>query len=183
MADRMVAQSDKDNDGVEDADDLCPDVAATAKAKGCPDRDGDGFGDSFDKCPDEVGTREGCPDLTDKEKEFLRFAAKNIYFDTGKATLQSQSYITLNGVADILLKYPRYHLQIGGHTDNVGNDENNRILSEERAKSCYEFMLSRSLSKDRMTYKGYGETQPVADNKTEAGREANRRVEFTVFLP
>ncbi len=174
---------DRDNDGVEDSEDLCPDQAGTKKAKGCPDKDDDGFGDAIDKCPDEAGTREGCPDLTDKEKEFLRFAAKNIYFDTGKSILQSKSYITLNGVADILIKYPRYHLEIGGHTDNVGNDESNRVLSSERAKSCYEFMLSRGISKERLTFKGYGESQPVADNKTESGREANRRVEFTVFLP
>lgn len=174
---------DRDNDGVEDQDDFCPDEAGSPGAKGCPDEDGDGFGDSFDKCPGEKGTNQGCPDLTKEEKEFLRFAAKNIYFDTGKATLQAASYKTLNGVADILIKYPRYHLQIGGHTDNVGNDESNRLLSEERAKSCYEFMLSRMISIERMAFKGYGETQPVADNKTDEGKLANRRVEFLVFLP
>ena len=174
---------DRDNDGVEDADDLCPDKAGTTKARGCPDEDDDGFGDSFDKCPGEPGTREGCPDLTEEEKEFLRFAAKNIYFDTGKATLQAESYKTLNRVADILLKYPRYHLLIGGHTDNVGNDEGNRVLSEERAKSCYEFMLSRNIEAKRISYKGYGETKPVSDNRSEKGRLENRRVEFDVFLP
>lgn len=174
---------DADSDGVEDADDQCPNEPGTVKAKGCPDEDGDGFGDAFDKCPGEVGTNEGCPDLNEEEKEFLRFAARNIYFETGKATLKAESYITLNKITDILIKYPRYHLRVGGHTDNVGNDESNRVLSSERAKSCYEFVLSRGLSKDRLAFKGYGETQPVETNKTEKGRLANRRVEFTVYLP
>ncbi len=174
---------DIDNDGVEDRDDFCPNEPGTVKAKGCPDEDDDGFGDKVDKCPGESGTNQGCPDLNEEEKKFLFYAARNIYFDSGKATLQSESYKTLNRVADILLKYPRYHLQIGGHTDNVGNDEKNRILSEERAKSCYEFLLSRNLSTDRMNYKGYGETQPIESNSTEKGRLANRRVEFNVYLP
>lgn len=174
---------DADNDGVEDKFDNCPDEPGTEKAHGCPDRDGDGFGDPFDKCPDEVGTNKGCPDLNEEEREFLRFAAKNIYFDTGKATLRAKSYTTLNRVADILMKYPRYHLSIGGHTDNVGNAESNRLLSEERARTCHEYLLSRGLTTDRMSFKGYGESQPVADNSTEEGRLANRRVEFTVYLP
>lgn len=173
---------DRDNDGVEDSADYCPDEAGSRDARGCPDSDGDGFGDNSDKCPNEAGTNQGCPDLTKEEKEFLQFAARNIYFDTGKATLQAESYKTLNGVADILLKYPRYNLKIEGHTDNVGNNENNRILSDERAKSCYEFMVSRSLGKDRMTYKGFGETKPISDNSTESGRHENRRVEFIVYL-
>ena len=173
---------DRDNDGVEDRDDQCPDEPGSPNAKGCPDEDGDGFGDPFDKCPGEKGTREGCPDLTDEEKEFLRVAARQIYFDTGKATLRADSYRTLNRVADILIKYPRYSVQIGGHTDNVGNNENNRILSEERAKSCYEFLLARGITPERMSYKGFGESEPVADNSTEKGRLANRRVEFVLFL-
>lgn len=174
---------DRDNDGVEDADDLCPDQAGLPSAKGCPDEDGDGFGDPFDKCPGEKGTREGCPDLTEEEKEFLRIATRDILFETGKATLKASSYRTLSKVSQILMKYPRYHLQIGGHTDNVGNDESNRILSEERAKSCHEYMLAQGIDESRMTYKGFGESQPVADNKTEKGRLENRRVEFVIFLP
>ena len=174
---------DRDKDGVEDSADYCPDDAGTQKARGCPDSDDDGFGNASDKCPNEAGTNQGCPDLTKEEKEFLAFAAKNIYFDTGKATLLAESYRTLNGVADILIKYPLYHLRIEGHTDDVGNNESNRVLSDERAKSCYEFMISRNLAESRVTFQGFGETKPVSSNTTDAGRLANRRVEFLVFLP
>ncbi len=173
---------DADNDGVEDADDLCPNTAGPATANGCPDSDEDTFGDIFDKCPDTPGTNQGCPDLKEEEKEFLVFAAKNIHFETGKATLKAQSYSTLDQVADILKKYPHYQIAIEGHTDNVGNNENNRILSEERAKSCHEYLLSRSVPAGRMSFKGYGESKPIASNSTEEGKLENRRVEFTLYL-
>lgn len=173
---------DRDKDGVEDQDDMCPDEPGLTTAKGCPDSDGDTFGDSFDKCPDTPGTNEGCPDLDKEEKEFLQFAAQNIHFNTGKATLKAESYSILDRISQILFKYPQYDLSIGGHTDNVGNDQSNLELSEERAKTCYEFLISRNIPLDRMSYKGYGETQPVESNATESGKAKNRRVEFKVYL-
>lgn len=173
---------DRDQDGVEDADDLCPDEKGPVASKGCPDSDGDTFGDAFDKCPDTPGTNRGCPDLDKEEKEFLSFAAKNVNFNTGKATLKADSYGILDRIAQIILKYPQYDLSIGGHTDNVGNDQSNLELSEERAKTCYEYLLSRNIPKERMSFKGYGETKPKASNSTEEGKAENRRVEFLVYL-
>ncbi len=173
---------DKDGDGVIDSEDLCPNEAGLATAKGCPDEDGDGAPNHLDKCPGEKGTNQGCPDLAKEDKEYLAFAAKNVQFETGKATLKAQSYNTLEKVADILNRYPKYMLFIGGHTDDVGDATANQVLSEERAKSCYEYLISRSVDPLRMQYQGFGEAQPLQSNKSPEGREANRRVEFNVFL-
>jgi len=73
-------------------------------------------------------------------------------------------------------------LSISGHTDSVGSASSNQRLSERRAKSCYDYLTTKGISARQMSYAGYGETQPVADNKTKEGRQANRRVEFNVFL-
>ena len=72
-------------------------------------------------------------------------------------------------------------IEIGGHTDNQGNDEYNMNLSLERAKSVYNYLISKGISADRMSYKGYGETKPIASNDTEEGRQLNRRTEFKVI--
>lgn len=173
---------DSDGDGVPDKDDLCPNEPGLATAKGCPDEDGDGTPDHLDKCPGEPGPNQGCPDIKPEDKEFLAFAAKNVQFETSKATLKAQSFSILDKVAEVLLKYPRYNLMIGGHTDNVGNKAANQLLSEERAQSCYEYLLSRHVDPLRIQYEGFGSSKPVADNRTPSGRETNRRVEFTLYL-
>lgn len=173
---------DRDGDGVPDKDDLCPDEPGLLTAKGCPDEDGDGTPDHLDKCPGEPGPNQGCPDIKQEDKEFLRVAARNVQFETSKATLKAQSFETLDKVAEILLKYPKYNLMIGGHTDNVGNKVANQVLSEERAQSCYEYLISRGIDPLRIQYKGYGSTKPIADNKTSYGRDINRRVEFEMFV-
>ncbi len=173
---------DTDNDGVDDGNDLCPTIPGSPSAFGCPDKDGDTVPDKDDKCPDEAGTNQGCPDLKPADKETLRVAAKGVQFETGKATLLAQSYAVLDQVAAIVKEYPRYDLHIGGHTDNVGSAAANLTLSEERAKSCYEYLLARGVPPAKMQYKGYGQTNPLRENTTEAGREANRRVEFNMIL-
>ena len=173
---------DVDGDGVADKDDLCPNEAGLTSARGCPDQDADGTPDHLDKCPDESGPNQGCPEIKKEDKEFLLFAAKNVQFETGKATLKAQSFATLDKVAEILSRYPRYNLFIDGHTDNIGDRTANQVLSEERAQSCYEYLLSRSIDPLRMQYKGFGSSKPVSDNNTEEGREANRRVEFNLYL-
>ncbi len=173
---------DFDGDGVPNHKDLCPNEAGLVTASGCPDEDGDGTPDHLDKCPGEKGTNQGCPDIAKEDKEFLAFAAKNVQFETGKATLKAQSFTTLDKVADIMSRYPRYHLTIDGHTDNVGDGAANQLLSEERAQSCYEYLLARGVPPLRMQYKGYGASKPVGDNSTAEGREKNRRVEFNMYI-
>jgi OmpA-OmpF porin, OOP family len=173
---------DTDGDGIPDKNDLCPTEAGVATASGCPDADGDGTPNHLDKCPDEKGTNEGCPDISREDKDVLAFAAKNVQFETGKATLKAQSYASLEKVAEILKKYPRYNLNVDGHTDDTGDAGANRILSEERAFACYQYLLARGVDVTRMAYKGYGESKPIAPNNSEEGRERNRRVEFNMYV-
>jgi outer membrane protein OmpA-like peptidoglycan-associated protein len=124
----------------------------------------------------------GCPEIKKEDKAKLERAIKLVQFETGKATLLKKSYPVLDQVVSVMNTYPDYSLNISGHTDNVGDDKFNLDLSERRAKACYDYLLSKGIAAGRMASKGYGETQPKADNKTAAGREANRRVEFELYV-
>ena len=79
------------------------------------------------------------------------------------------------------MKYPTYHIEIGGHTDSVGSSESNQVLSEKRANSVVQFLIDKGLETSRITSKGYGEEVPVESNDTAAGRSVNRRVEFKLY--
>lgn len=175
---------DGDGDGVADRDDDCPTVAGLAKFRGCPDTDNDGVKDSEDKCPTSAGpaTNNGCPVVEKEDKEVLDLAKKAVQFETGKPILKKESYPVLEQLAKILMKYPDYRLNIEGHTDDVGSEAANQKLSEDRARACYDFFMYKGINPDRVRYQGFGETKPVADNKTEAGRSLNRRVEFSLIL-
>jgi len=172
---------DADGDGIADKDDECPN--AVGKLNGCPDTDGDGIADKDDKCPNTAGpgTANGCPELKKEDKEILTFATQAVNFETGSATLTSDSYAVLDQIVDILKRYPDYKCRISGHTDSIGSAENNMKLSTNRAKTCYDYLISKGISPDRISYAGYGETRPIANNKYKDGREKNRRVEFDIF--
>ncbi len=172
---------DADNDTFADKDDLCPQVPGTQK--GCPDTDGDGVFDHLDNCPSTPGSalNYGCPEIEKADRERLDFAAQAVQFETGKATLKAQSYAILDEVVAILKKYPDYEVIIRGHTDNTGSPQANLLLSEERAKSCYEYLVARGIEPERLRYEGVGEREPIADNQTEEGRRLNRRVEFKLI--
>ncbi|MFK7946178.1 MAG: thrombospondin type 3 repeat-containing protein [Saprospiraceae bacterium] len=174
---------DTDNDGVIDSKDKCPKVAGTAAFNGCPDTDKDGVADNLDKCPTQAGTKAngGCPEIKKEEKERLNMLVKGIQFETGKSIIKTSSYNTLDEAVSILNKYSGYFVSIEGHTDNVGNDANNMRLSESRAKACYDYLIKKGVSSSRMSYKGYGETQPKTPNNTPAGRAENRRVELKLI--
>ena len=104
---------------------------------------------------------------------------KNVFFDFDKADLKPESFVELDKLADYL-KTNSIRIEIGGHTDNQGTDEYNDRLSENRAKSVYDYLVSKGIPADRLQYKGYGSRVPVADNATEEGRAANRRTEFKI---
>ncbi|MFO7828961.1 MAG: OmpA family protein [Bacteroidales bacterium] len=106
---------------------------------------------------------------------------KNIFFETNKATLKAESTAELERVANLLKENPGIRLEISGHTDNVGSYRANQKLSEARAKSVVDYLVSQGVDSGRLEYKGYSFTQPVADNNTEEGRAQNRRVEFKVL--
>lgn len=174
---------DADNDGIADYADKCPNSAGIAAYGGCPDTDGDGIDDSRDKCPNSAGpvSTQGCPEIDGEDLAVLETAMRAVQFDTGRATLKGESLRVLRQIATILNKYPDYNLSINGHTDNTGSARANLQLSERRAESCYNYLISQNVSPSRMNFTGYGETRPISDNKTLRGRALNRRTEFNLL--
>ncbi len=114
------------------------------------------------------------------ENEIAVTLKNDILFDYGKSTLSPKSKETLDKAVELLNKLPNRSLVVEGHTDSSGSDEFNMELSEKRAKAVYDYMLAQGLDIKSVSYKGYGETRPVADNSTKEGRIANRRVEFRI---
>ncbi|TAK54238.1 MAG: OmpA family protein [Bacteroidetes bacterium] len=110
----------------------------------------------------------------------VRVRLNNIFFDFGKATLRDESFPELNRVVTMLNDNGSMVIEIGGHTDNVGGDEANLKLSQERAASVRTYILGKGIPADRVTSRGYGETMPQTTNDTEEGKQLNRRVEFTI---
>jgi outer membrane protein OmpA-like peptidoglycan-associated protein len=106
---------------------------------------------------------------------------KNIFFETDKYELLPDSKAELGKLINFLQKNASLHIEIGGHTDNEGSDPHNMTLSQNRAKAVYDYLLTNGITSGRLTFKGYGETLPVAGNDTPEGRAMNRRTEFKVI--
>ncbi len=104
----------------------------------------------------------------------------NIFFETNKSELMPESKAELQLLLNFLKTNPNAVIEINGHTDDVGSDAANNVLSENRAKSVYTYLLNSKIDPSRLSYKGYGKTQPVADNTTEEGKRVNRRTEFRI---
>ncbi len=104
----------------------------------------------------------------------------NIFFDTNKFDLKPESIAELQKLVEFLNVNPAVHIEISGHTDNVGNDQLNQTLSENRAKAVYEYLIASQVNAARLVYKGYGKTQPIAPNTSDEGRQKNRRTEFMI---
>ncbi|OEK09595.1 cell envelope biogenesis protein OmpA [Flavivirga aquatica] len=175
---------DADGDGITDSDDACPKVSGPAANKGCPwpDTDNDGVLDKDDKCPEVKGTvaNNGCPEVTEEIQKTLNEYAKTILFDTGRATIKSQSETVLNDIVNILKEYPTAKFAVEGHTDSVGSAKLNQRLSDSRANSVKEYLVSHGIDAFRLSSLGYGEDKPIDSNKTRAGRANNRRVEINL---
>ncbi len=171
---------DSDKDGITDADDKCPLIAGTAEGEGCPDTDGDGVYDHKDVCPTVAGIPEnkGCPAIEEEVQEQIRLAAKGIFFETGSDVIKSESFENLNTLVTILNNYPQAKVQVEGHTDNVGQEDANMVLSQQRADAVKRYLVTQGVEEGRMTATGFGETKPIADNETAGGRQLNRRVDF-----
>ena len=172
---------DSDSDGIVDRLDKCPGTAAGAKvdAQGCElDSDRDGVVDRLDRCPgSKPGARvdgNGCeiPEVT---------TLKGVTFATNSATLTAGSMAVLDETAATLAKNPEVKAEVAGHTDNRGAGARNRVLSQQRAESVMRYLVSKGVNAANLTARGYGPDQPVADNRTEQGRNANRRVELRIL--
>ena len=109
------------------------------------------------------------------------FILENIFFDFDKSTVLQQSYNELKGLIEILHKYPKMKIEVGGHTDGRGSIDYNLRLSESRAKAVVDYLISKGIDPARLKYKGYGKSQPIDTNNTEEGRARNRRVEFKIL--
>jgi OmpA-OmpF porin, OOP family len=163
-------QTDADKDGVSDYFDKCPNTPAGSQV--------DGSG-----CPIKVTTTINNPVkivVTEEDKKVVNEAIRNLEFDTGKATIRATSFPSLDKVADLLVK-KNFSLQLAGHTDNVGKAAANLKLSKDRAESIKAYLVSKGANPSRISATGYGAGQPIASNKTEEGRQQNRRVEFTLL--
>jgi len=174
---------DSDGDGIANNEDTCPNQKGIPELGGCPDSDKDGLADKDDKCPNEAGSKsnKGCPEVVKEVQEAISFAAKNVQFETGSTRVKKSSYQELDNVGAILAQYPEYNLLISGHTDSIGNKNNNLDLSEKRAEACLKYLMEKGVDVSRMSFSGFGESQPIADNMYEPGRKKNRRVEFSIY--
>ena len=187
---------DNDKDGILDTSDKCPNDAEDKDGykddDGCPepDNDSDGILDVNDKCPDKAEDKDGCQDedgcpeegkvCVTKEKFVI---SEKIFFKTGKADILPKSYALLAELAKAMNDNPHVLLvEIQGHTDDQGPDAFNKTLSEARAESVMNHLVTiGNVGAARLSAKGYGEDLPIASNKNAKGREMNRRVEFMIL--
>lgn len=173
---------DTDKDGINDEEDKCPGVAGSAKYNGCPvpDKDNDGINDDEDKCPDLAGTADnhGCPVIKEEIKKQVNYAAANIFFATNSAELLAKSFQALDTVSAVLSNNPSLVLTVDGYTDNTGTEAANLAISAKRALAVKTYLVNKGIDASRVNTNGYGQSNPVADNKTPAGRSKNRRVEL-----
>jgi outer membrane protein OmpA-like peptidoglycan-associated protein len=186
---------DDDGDGVFNSLDQCrteraglnPDPARP----GCPlpDQDGDAVPDASDACPDKPGApdpnpkRNGCPGLVEVKGSEIAIL-RPVYFATLKDRILPKSFAVLQAVSHALRAIPEIRLvSIEGHTDSQGDDAFNLDLSQRRADSVVRFLVEQGIEQGRLKAVGHGETRPIANNRTAAGRGKNRRVEFRILDP
>ena len=172
---------DSDGDGVADSADRCASTprGAQVDSNGCPkDTDGDSVFDGLDRCPGSPAGQPvdavGCPVLFAEKATSV--VLEGVTFATGSANLTDQARAILDRVAQSLVGNPDIKVEVGGHTDNTGNAATNVRLSQTRAESVRQYLIDHGVAADHVTAKGYGSTQPIADNRTATGRAANRRV-------
>jgi outer membrane protein OmpA-like peptidoglycan-associated protein len=174
---------DDDNDGVINKNDKCPNEAGPLANKGCPwpDTDGDSVVDKDDKCPELPGpaSNDGCPEgPSDEDKLLITELSRGIKFAFGASVFTDGTPPVLDKIVTVIEKYPTASFSVEGHTDSVGTKGFNQSLSEARANSVVEYLVSRNISADRMNAIGLGENSPIDTNVNPDGRSKNRRVEI-----
>lgn len=185
---------DNDNDGILDVKDKCPleaeDKDGFEDEDGCPDEDNDkdGIPDKEDLCPDEPETfndyadTDGCPDEDQVRVVGARIVLDDrVHFMVNSHIIRRQSFPLLERLAKLIKDHPEYiHIAIEGHADERGPDSFNQPLSERRAASVLEQLVKAGVPRDRLSSKGFGESAPRSEKKTEFGYYQNRRVEFII---
>ncbi len=179
---------DRDADGVADARDACVDVPGDAEHDGCPavlDTDGDGIVEEVDACPADAGVadadpaRNGCPAARIVGDQII--IMDQIQFETNKSVIKADSEVVLTAILKSINSLPQAtRFIVEGHTDNRGGAKRNKVLSEGRAQAVVAWLASHGVDASRLEAHGYGPSKPIANNKTEAGRKANRRVEIHI---
>jgi OmpA-OmpF porin, OOP family len=187
--------SDRDKDGVIDTEDACPEVAGVhtedPKTNGCPpdpDRDKDGILNDTDACPDQPGPKSDDPKTTGCPRVFIKDAQIQILeqpkFDFNRAAIKRESDSLLTEVAKVMKDHPEIkRVTVEGHTDSVGTSQFNKALSQQRAQAVVAWLTNHGIAKERLSAQGMGKEQPIMPNDTDAGRAANRRVEFHIEEP
>ena len=121
------------------------------------------------------------PDHENPAIESKPIILKNVFFETGSAALKDASVYELRKLKKLLVDNPQIKIRINGHTDDVGSEEDNLRLSEDRAMAVFDFLIKEGISAERLSYKGFGESLPIASNDNPKGRQLNRRTEFVVL--
>lgn len=179
---------DRDRDTFLDPDDQCPDEPGVAP-DGCPlrDTDGDGILDPDDACPKEPETRngfedtDGCPDELPEAVKRFSGVIEGIHFELNKDRIRPVSTPVLDRAVTVLRDYPSIRIEVSGHTDSTGKPAHNQDLSRRRAIAVRQYLVDHGIAADRVTTRGAGPDEPLADNATDSGRQKNRRIEFRVI--
>jgi outer membrane protein OmpA-like peptidoglycan-associated protein len=191
---RPAAPLDRDGDGVADGQDACPEVAGVRsddpKANGCPvdpDRDKDGILNEVDACPDAAGPKSddprtsGCPRVSIKNAQIQILEQPK--FDFSRAVIKKESDSLLAEVAKVMNDHLEIRrVTVEGHTDSTGGSELNKVLSQQRAEAVVKRLVEDGVSVVRLSARGMGKDEPIMPNDTDAGRAANRRVEFHIEM-
>ena len=184
--DKQGCPLDADKDGVPDGIDTCPGTRKNIKvdATGCAvDSDGDGLKDDRDRCADWGGPGgidgNGCPEMK-FEQPRRRHAFQTLTFEGDTASLTADAQPVLDVIAALLKYYGDAIVEISAHTDDVGPERDNFLLSVERARAVRQALIDRGIDPARLSTKGYGESRPIGDNTTPEGRAENRRIELLV---
>lgn len=180
--------ADRDADGVADGDDLCPGTSGPIKLRGCPELHDDAAAQATRAAPATTAADASAVSLaagsagkiSAQDQQILDSAIALVEFEPNSSVLTQRSSSALLRLVNLLNRHPHAILEISGHTDASGDATTNMELSKARARACAEFFVSQGIAFQRLRAAGFGESRPIADNTTQAGRRTNRRVEFNL---